>query len=152
MVDSKNNPNNFNTLKISIEKIVKNYEMLRFVPDHLMTKKLYKNSVKKLPFVIKYVHDRHKTKEMCDKNMIEIGGMLGFAHDCCKDQKMCGKAVDNYSHAVRLLQNLKESPIKLSKLILPQCNMFMNAISLKKCVIKLLILLFLYLILFLIDM
>ena len=86
MLDSKNNPNNSNTLKISIGTIVKNSEMLRFVTDHLKTKKLCKNSVKKLPFVIKYVPDRYKTKEMCDKVIIENGGMLCFVHDCCKDQ------------------------------------------------------------------
>ena len=35
--------------------------MLRFVPGHLKTIKMYKIAVKKLPFVIKYVTDRHKT-------------------------------------------------------------------------------------------
>ena len=40
--------------------------MLRFVPGHLKTKKMYKNDVKKLPFVLKYVPDRYKTNRMCN--------------------------------------------------------------------------------------
>ena len=32
--------------------------MLRFVSDHLKTKSMCKNVVKKLPFVIRYVSDR----------------------------------------------------------------------------------------------
>ena len=61
--------------------------MLRFVPGHFQTKKLFKNAVKKFPFVIKYVADRYKTKHMCDKDSPESGRMLGFAPDCYKDEK-----------------------------------------------------------------
>ena len=35
--------------------------MVRFVLDHLQTKKMSKNVVKKLPFVTKYVSHRYKT-------------------------------------------------------------------------------------------
>ena len=42
MVDSK-------TLKISIGTIIKNPKMIRFVPDQFKTKKVCKNTVKKLP-------------------------------------------------------------------------------------------------------
>ena len=35
MVDSKNNPNNYKNLKIDIEAIIENSEMVRSVPDHL---------------------------------------------------------------------------------------------------------------------
>ena len=38
--------------KISIGPIMKNPEMLKFIPDHLKTKKNCKHAVKKLPFVI----------------------------------------------------------------------------------------------------
>lgn len=51
-VDSENNHNNFKTLKLSIETIIKNTEMLRFVPHHLKTKKICKNAGKKLLLVI----------------------------------------------------------------------------------------------------
>ena len=43
MVDSKNNPDNCKTLEISIAKIIE---------DHLKTRKICKNAVKKLPFII----------------------------------------------------------------------------------------------------
>ena len=37
---------------------MKNAGMLRFIPDHLKTKKMCKHAVKKLPFVTRYVPDR----------------------------------------------------------------------------------------------
>ena len=37
--------------------IIKNPETQRFVPDHLKTKKMCKNELKKLPLVIGYVPD-----------------------------------------------------------------------------------------------
>ena len=40
--------------------------MLKFIPDHLETKKMCVNAVKKLSFVIMYVPDQYKTPEMCD--------------------------------------------------------------------------------------
>ena len=43
MVDSKNNHNNHEALKISTGTIVKSIEMLRFVYDHLKTKYTCKN-------------------------------------------------------------------------------------------------------------
>ena len=48
MVESKNSPDNYETLKITIETIMKNPEILKFVPDHLNTKKVSKNRIKKI--------------------------------------------------------------------------------------------------------
>ena len=61
MVDIKYSPDNYMSLKISIGAIMRNPEMLRFVPDYLKSKKMFKNDVKKLTFVIKYVPDQYKT-------------------------------------------------------------------------------------------
>ena len=57
MLDSKNNPENYKTLKIRIGTTIKNSEMLGFVPDHLKTKKMCKTSVRKFSFIIKYILD-----------------------------------------------------------------------------------------------
>ena len=54
MFDSK-------TLKISIEEIKQALEMLRTVPNHLKTKRMCKDAVKKLLFSIKYVIDQYNT-------------------------------------------------------------------------------------------
>ena len=54
--------------------------MLRFVPDHLKTKKMCKSVVKELLFIISYVYDR-------DKVTLENGGMLMFVPDYCKNKK-----------------------------------------------------------------
>ena len=56
MVESKNNPDNYKTLKITIGKLVTYPEMLESIPDHLKTKKMCKTAVK-LSFEIKYVPD-----------------------------------------------------------------------------------------------
>ena len=53
---------NCKSLKTSIGVKIKNPEMLKFIPDHLKTKKMGKNTVKKLPLVIRFVPDRYKTQ------------------------------------------------------------------------------------------
>ena len=42
-------------LKINIRAVMKNPERLRFVPDCLKIKKMYKHAVKKLPYLLRYV-------------------------------------------------------------------------------------------------
>ena len=49
------------TLKISIGAIMKDLEMIRLVSDHLKTKRMCKQIVKKLLFLIKYIPNRYKT-------------------------------------------------------------------------------------------
>ena len=68
-------------LIISTGAVMKNPEMLKFVPDHLKPKKMCKLSVKKLPFVIRYVPDQYKTQQMCDKAVLENGGALESVPD-----------------------------------------------------------------------
>ena len=113
MVDSGNNPNNYMVFKISIEVIIKYTIMLKFVPDHLKTKKMCQNAVNNLPFVIMYVPGQYKTKQMCvkvilenggilevilDLYILENGGILKVIPDRYKNKKMCDKAVASYSH------------------------------------------------------
>ena len=77
---------------------------------------------------------------MCDKVFIENGAMLVYFIDCYKDQKMCIKAVDNYYFALRFVhdsfktQNMCKKDVRTYLL---SHNLFLNAISLKKCLIKL---------------
>ena len=67
------------TLKISIGgNNKKNLEILRFVPDHLKTKRMCKNVVKKLSLAITYVPDLYKTQEMCDKVILENYELLSL--------------------------------------------------------------------------
>ena len=44
-------------ININIGTVMKNPEMLKFVPDHLKTKQMCSYAVKKLPFIIRYVPD-----------------------------------------------------------------------------------------------
>ena len=82
-------------LNVSIGKVMKTQEMLKFVPDHLKTKKLCKHAVKKLPYLIRYVPDGYKTQQICDKAILENGGTLKSIPDRCKNQEMCNNEVDN---------------------------------------------------------
>ena len=43
----------YRSLNISIGTVMKNPEMLKFVPDHLKTKKMCKHAVKKITLSIK---------------------------------------------------------------------------------------------------
>ena len=52
MVVREISPDNYQSSKISIGAIIKNTEMIRFVPDHLKTKRMCKHAVKKFPLAI----------------------------------------------------------------------------------------------------
>ena len=44
--------------------------MLKFVADHLKTKKIDKHAVKKLPYLLRYVADQNKAQQMCEKAIL----------------------------------------------------------------------------------
>ena len=54
----------YNSLNISIRTVMKNLEMLKFVPDHLKTK-ICKHAVNELPYLLRHVSDQHKTQKKC---------------------------------------------------------------------------------------
>ena len=64
------------SLNINTGTAMKNPEILKFVSDHLKTKKMCKHTVKKLPFLLRYISDRYKAQQMCDKAIPENGGTL----------------------------------------------------------------------------
>ena len=64
MADSEYSTYIYKSLNISIGTVMKNPEMLKFVLDHLKTKKMCKHAVKKLPFLKRYVPDQYKTQKM----------------------------------------------------------------------------------------
>ena len=49
----------YKSLDISTITVMKNPEMLKFVPDHLKTKNMCKHAVKKLPNLLIYVPDQY---------------------------------------------------------------------------------------------
>ena len=55
MVDNEYSMDIYKSVKISIEAVMKNTEMLKFVPYHLKTKKGCKHAVMKVPLLIRYV-------------------------------------------------------------------------------------------------
>ena len=73
---------NFQKLVLEQWAIMKNPEMLKFISDHLKTKKMCKHPAKKLPFVLRYISDRYKTQHICDTVILENGGRLEFVPDC----------------------------------------------------------------------
>ena len=80
--------------------------MLKFVPDHLKTKKVsmqFKHAVKKIPYLLSYFPDRYKTQKMCEKAILENSGTLKSVPDCSENQEMCNKPVENCPHAVEIV-------------------------------------------------
>ena len=72
----------YKSLNINIGTVIKNPEMLKFVPDHLKTKKMFKHAVKKLPYLLRYIPDQYTTQEMCDEAILENGRTLKSVPDC----------------------------------------------------------------------
>ena len=119
--------------------------MLKFVSDHLKTKKMSKHVVKKLSYLWRYLPDQYATQRIGDKAILENGRTLKSLPDCYKNQEMRNKAVDNYPHGLKFAlerewskvsKSEKKCAMKLSILILLQYNLFLNALWLKKCLIK----------------
>ena len=52
----------WNSSNISTLTVMKNPEMLKFVPDHHKTKKMCKYAIKKWSYLLRYVPDEYKTK------------------------------------------------------------------------------------------
>ena len=65
----------YKSLNINIGTM-KNPEILKFVPDHLKTKKMCTHAVKKLHYLLIYVPERYKTQQICDKVILENGRTL----------------------------------------------------------------------------
>ena len=78
-------------------------KMLKFLPDHLKTKKMCKKMQLKLFFVRSYIPDQYKTEQMRDKTKLENGGNLESVPDCYKIQQMYDKAVNNYLHLLKFV-------------------------------------------------
>ena len=81
MADSEYNMDIYKSVKISIGSVIRNPEMLKFIPEHFKTKTMCKHAAKKSPFVIRYVPDQYKTQQMCDKAILENSGTLESVPD-----------------------------------------------------------------------
>ena len=137
-VDNECSTGNYKSLKISIGEVIKNPEMIRFVPDHLKTKKCVNMQLK---IAIR-------------KAFIENGGTLKFLPESYTNQKMYNQVVDNYADAlnyVPIVIQLKKMCNEVVDSNPSANNLFLNALKLKKCMIKLFTLLHFHFILFLID-
>ena len=60
--------------------------MLKFIPDHLKFKWIFKHVVKKLHFIIRYVFDQYKTQQMCDRAADCFPHVLESFPECYKTQ------------------------------------------------------------------
>ena len=71
----------YKSLNISIVTVIKNPEMLKFIPDHLKIKTVCKHAVKKLRYLLKYIPDQYKTQQICEKGILENGRTLSSVPD-----------------------------------------------------------------------
>ena len=94
---------------------MKNPEMLKFVSDHLKTKKMSKHVVKKLPYLWRYLPDQYAIQRIGDKAILENGRTLKSVPDCYKNQEMRNKAVDNYPHWLKFALEREWSKVSKSE-------------------------------------
>ena len=66
MVDSEYSMDIYKSVRRIIGTVMRNPELLKFVPDHLKTKKMFNDAVEKLAFVVN-VPDQYKTQQIYDK-------------------------------------------------------------------------------------
>ena len=86
--------------------------------------------------------------------MVESGVMLMFIPECYKDQNMCSKAVHNYIYSLESAPDCCKTKKICDKPVIAYpytIHLFLINLSLKKCVMKLTVLIHLYLILSLIN-
>ena len=72
MVDTEYRRDNYKSSKIIIRAIIKNPEILKFVPDYLKTKHMCNYAVKKITFHNKYVSNQCKIKKICNKAILKM--------------------------------------------------------------------------------
>ena len=77
------------SLNNSIGTVMKNPELLKFIPDHLKSKKMCRHAVKKLHYLLRYVPNQYKTQQTCGKAFLENGGIVKSLTDWYKNQEIC---------------------------------------------------------------
>ena len=70
-----------NLINIDTGTVMKNSEMLKFVPDHLKTKKMCNHAATKLPNLLRHVPYQHKTQKICDQAILENEGTVNLVPD-----------------------------------------------------------------------
>ena len=90
MVDSECSTDDCKSPEISIGAIMKNPEMLKFVTDHLKTKK---------------IPDWYKTQEMCHIIIYKDPFMLIYCPNIYKTQRMCDETVDDCLAALKVISD-----------------------------------------------
>ena len=155
MVDSEYSKDIYEPIKISIEAVIRNAEILKFVPCHFKTRKTCIDAFKKLPFLVRHVASQYKTQQISDAAFLENGRILKSVPDSYKNQQLCEKSVEKYPHSLEFAPECcktQKCMVKMLMLILLQCKVFLNAIKLIARVIKEFVDVYLYLFLFLINM
>ena len=92
MVDNEYKSDDYRSPKISTGALMKNFKMLKFVPDQLKTKKMCKHGINKLSLAIGFLLIDIR---LCNKTIPQNSGTLESVRDCYKKQKMCNPTVDN---------------------------------------------------------
>ena len=71
--------------KVSLGAVMKNQDMLRFIPNYFQTKKMRKRAIKKITvfsILVRCVSDRYKIQEMFDEGILENSGTLKSVPEC----------------------------------------------------------------------
>ena len=61
----------YKSLSIDTGTVMKNLEIIKFIHDHLKTKKMRKHAVKKLHYLLRYVPNRYMIRQMYNEAVLE---------------------------------------------------------------------------------
>ena len=78
----------YKSLNIDTRTVMKNLEIIKFIHDHLKTKKMRKHAVKKLYYLLRYVSNRYMIQQMYNEAVLENAWMLEYVLDCEKNHEM----------------------------------------------------------------
>ena len=78
----------YKSLNIDTRTVMKNLEIIKFIHDHLKTKKMRKHAVKKLYYLLRYVPNQYMIQQMYNEAVLENAWMLEYVLDCEKNHEM----------------------------------------------------------------
>ena len=78
----------YKSLNIDTRTVMKNLEIIKFIHDHLKTKKMRKNAVKNLHYLLRYVPNRYMIQQVYNEAVLENAWMLEYVLDCEKNHEM----------------------------------------------------------------
>ena len=107
----------YKSLNINIRTVMRNPEILKFIPNHLKIKIMCKHAVKKLSYLVRNLSGQYNTQQMVEKAILEYSGTLNSIPDCYKNHEICNKAVDIYPYTLEFIPKCYKTKEMIDKAV-----------------------------------